>query len=93
MEQIKILLNNLNSVEFPNPSERHRTYKSMRRIAEQTLRAAKAKSVHEMFRTMTSKNVTLRPVKDMCKKLYYGKLAKDKHIGQHWTDRSQRQSK
>ena len=60
----------LNKVQFPNPSERHRTYKSMRRIAEQALKAAKAQSVHEMFRTMTRKNVTLRPVKDMCKKLF-----------------------
>ena len=67
------IVNILNKVKFPNPYERQRAYKAMRNICEQTVKSAKAKSVHEMFRSMRKRKVTLRPVKAMCKKLYSGK--------------------
>ena len=67
------IVNILNDTRFPNPHERQRAYKAMRNICEQTIKSAKAKCVHEMFRKMKLKKVTLRPVVSMCKKLYSGK--------------------
>ena len=63
----------LNCVKFSNPTERQRAYIGMRHLSEQTLRAAQAKCVHEMFRELNKRNLTLRTVTYLCAKLYHGK--------------------
>ena len=66
------IVNILNKVQFPNPCERQRAYISMRHISEQTIKTAKAKTVHELLRDLNNENLTLRPVKAMCNRLYSG---------------------
>ena len=56
----------LNKVQFPNPYERQRAYVSMRHISEQTIKTARAKTVHELLRDLNNENLTLGPVKAMC---------------------------
>ena len=70
---IRGIVDILNSIKFPNPTERQRAYISMRHLAEQTLRAAKTMCIHEMFRVLRRKKLTLRTVQDLSAKLYKGK--------------------
>ena len=44
----------------------------MRHISEQTIKTARAKTVHELLRDLNNENLTLGPVKAMCNKLYCG---------------------
>ena len=63
----------LNTTNFPNPGARQRAFISMRHLSEQTIRSTKAKGVHEMFRELRKRNLTLKTVKDLCSKMYSGK--------------------